>query len=77
MKTVTTNVRGGKKIKNFRLKKREDRVIQQILQIEALETRMLLSGVGTGLSKKKVVFLMPLATRSPSRSPKPARSRAT
>lgn len=54
---ATTNVRGGKKIKNFRLKKREDRAIQQILQIEALETRMLLSGVGTsGDGKKKVVF---------------------
>ena len=34
--------RGGKKVKNFRLKRREDRAIQQILQIEALETRMLL-----------------------------------
>ena len=50
------NVRASKKNKNLRLKKREDRAIQEILQIEALETRMLLSGVGTGIGKKKVVF---------------------
>jgi len=53
---ATKNVRASKKNKNLRLKKREDRAIQEILQIEALETRMLLSGVGTGLGKKKVVF---------------------
>ena len=53
---ATTNVRNGRKNKNSSLKKREDRVIQEILQIEALETRMLLSGIGTGLNKKKVTF---------------------
>ena len=53
---ATKNVRNGRKAKNQSLKKREDRAIQEILQIEALETRMLLSGIGTGLNKKKVVF---------------------
>ena len=53
---ATKNVRNGRKAKNLSLKKREDRAIQEILQIEALETRMLLSGIGTGLNKKKVVF---------------------
>jgi hypothetical protein len=33
-------------IKNFRSKRREDRFIQRVLEIEALETRLLLSGVG-------------------------------
>ena len=57
MKPATTVLGRSQKIKNFCFKKREERVIQQILRIEALETRLLLSGIGTGLNQKKVVFI--------------------
>jgi len=42
------------KPKNFRQKRREDRRIQNILSLEALETRLLLGGVGTTYRQPRV-----------------------
>ena len=52
-----SRARRGKKSRSSQLNDRNlGRVVQRILEIEALETRLLLSGVGTGLHKKKVTF---------------------
>ena len=52
-----SRARRGKKSRSSQLNDRNlGRVVQRVLEIEALETRLLLSGVGTGLHKKKVTF---------------------
>ncbi|MGD0651295.1 MAG: hypothetical protein ABSA97_09180 [Verrucomicrobiia bacterium] len=52
-----SRARRGKKSRSSQLNDRNlGRVVQRILEIEALETRLLLSGIGTGLHKKKVTF---------------------
>ncbi|MGA2222097.1 MAG: hypothetical protein ABSH21_10065 [Verrucomicrobiia bacterium] len=52
-----SRARRGTKSRSSQLNDRNlGRVVQRILEIEALETRLLLSGIGTGLGKKKVSF---------------------
>ena len=57
MKTSLSGSRKAKKSPSRINDQQVAQVTRRILEIEALETRLLLSGVGTGLHKKKVTFV--------------------